>query len=110
MNQIQTVAYTTNTGRKPFIEWMLNLDNADRLIIISRLHRVENGNLGNCEQLKNASGIWELKIKHGPGYRIYFGKENAITVILLIGGDKGSQERDIKKAEKYWLDYLESIQ
>lgn len=53
--------------------------------------------------------MWELRIDYGPGYRIYFGRNDAELVILLLGGNKGSQDRDIKKAKKYWTDYRESL-
>ena len=50
-------------------------------------------------------GVLELKIYFGPGYRVYFGREGTELVMLLCGGDKGSQERDIRKAQEYWSDY-----
>ncbi|MBA3752284.1 hypothetical protein H0X06_05870 [Candidatus Dependentiae bacterium] len=50
-------------------------------------------------------GVWELRIDYGVGYQIYFGKERDILVVLLVGGNKGSQERDIAKAERYWAHY-----
>jgi putative addiction module killer protein len=59
--------------------------------------------------MKGTDGVWELRIQHGPGYRIYFGKVGIKVVVLLIGGDKGSQERDIAKANRYWLDYKGSL-
>ena len=109
MNPIQTISYTTSSGRKPFNECLLDLDKKTMLILIDRLNRVRNGNFGDCTQLKNASGAWEFKIDYGPGYRIYFGKHGNTIVVLLTGGDKKSQNRDITKAERYWLDYKESV-
>jgi len=50
-------------------------------------------------------GVWELKIDFGPGYRVYYGEDGPIIVVLLCGGDKGSQDRDIAKAKDYWRDY-----
>jgi len=108
MKPIHIVTYKQDTGKKPFTEWLMDLDKNSRLTIITRLGRIENGNFGDCKQLTKASGIWEFRINHGPGYRVYFGKQGPIIIVLLIGGDKGSQARDIKKAEKYWLDYKES--
>jgi hypothetical protein len=49
--------------------------------------------------------VWELKIDFGPGYRVYFGEDGPTIVVLLCGGDKGSQSRDIAEAKKYWTDY-----
>lgn len=105
MSLMKTIIYKTNTGKEPFIEWLLDLDQTTRATITSRLKRVSLGNFGDCKLLKQASGVWELKIDYGSGYRIYFGKENSAIVVLLIGGDKRSQERDVTKAQRYWLDY-----
>ena len=61
------------------------------------------GNLGNIRSL--GDGVSELKVDFGPGYRVYFGEDGPRVVVLLIGGDKGSQQRDIAKAKDYWRDY-----
>jgi putative addiction module killer protein len=61
------------------------------------------GNLGNTRAL--GSGVSELKIDFGPGYRVYFGEDGPKIVVLLLGGDKSSQERDIEKAKAFWEDY-----
>ena len=62
------------------------------------------GNYGDCKPA--GAGIFELRLHLGPGYRIYFGQEKQTLVILLMGGDKQTQERDILKAQEYWKDYL----
>ncbi|WP_379069363.1 type II toxin-antitoxin system RelE/ParE family toxin [Mesorhizobium sp. UC22_110] len=83
---------TTNV----FDEWLGRLrDRRARSLIQARIDRVEEGNLGDH---KFFSGIGELRIAHGPGYRVYFVKRGDVVVILLCGGDKGSQDRDIKRA------------
>jgi len=69
----------------------------------SRLARVRLGNLGNCEPV--GSGVMELKIYFGPGYRVYFANENQQIVVLLCGGDKSSQQRDVELARTYWDDW-----
>ncbi len=70
--------------------------------IIQRLDRVEDGNLGPWKSV--GEGVYELIINFGPGYRIYFGQDGDDVVILLVG-DKGRQERDIRTAKDYWTDY-----
>lgn len=53
--------------------------------------------------------MWEIKIDHGPGYRVYFGKIEDKIIILLSAGSKTNQSQDISKAKEYWLDYKENI-
>jgi putative addiction module killer protein len=54
------------------------------------------------------AGVWEARLAFGPGYRIYFGKEGDSIIILLIGGTKTSQGRDIRRAQEFWRGYLEA--
>jgi putative addiction module killer protein len=79
-----------------FVEWLKHLKDVRAVARIQvRLDRVELGNLGDA---KFFDGIGELRIDYGPGYRIYFVKRGNTVVILLCGGDKSSQDKDIKKA------------
>jgi len=88
----------------PFLEWLENLkDRRARAIIHNRLDRLTYGLAGKCEPVGN--GIFELKIFYGPGYRIYFCEEREDTVVLLWGGDKSTQKRDIKKAQDLSMGY-----
>ncbi|MEG4090340.1 type II toxin-antitoxin system RelE/ParE family toxin [Microcoleus sp. Pol12B4] len=75
------------------------------LIIEQRLDRVRLGNLGNSKSV--GEGVCELKIDFGPGYRVYFGQLGSTIVLLLCGGDKSTQEQDIRKAKEYWKEYGE---
>ena len=104
-SQKRLLYYRTQSGKAPFEEWMDDLwDRKGRAKIRVRLDRLENsGHAGDCEAV--GGGVYELKIFFGPGYRVYFGRDGEALVILLLGGDKGSQERDIKKAVEYWEDY-----
>ena len=96
--------YQDKKGTAPFVDWLRSLkDIQARAIIRSRINRIRTGNFDNHRSI--GQGIWELKLNYGPGYRVYYGNENQNIVFLLIGGDKGSQDRDIKKAQKYWRDY-----
>jgi putative addiction module killer protein len=61
------------------------------------------GNFGDYKAV--GDGVCELRIDYGPGYRVYFGRDGAEIVILLIGGDKRNQHRDIETAKEYWADY-----
>lgn len=76
--------------------------------IVTRIRRIEvTGGFGTYRYLTD--GIFELKFKIGPGYRVYFGLQQGFVVLLLAGGDKGSQERDIKKAKEIWMEYLKTF-
>ncbi len=104
---MEIITYQTEQGKLPFEEWRDGLSSSDRAAVRMRLNRLLIGNFGDWKTLKNAHGVCELRINMGPGYRIYFGKKGGSFVILLTGGGKASQERDIEKAKKYWLDYQE---
>ncbi len=94
----------TPEGRCPFEEWLLGLrDISARALIRKRLNRVRTGNLGNTRNV--GAGVSELKIDFGPGYRVYFGEDGPQMIVLLVGGDKSTQRRDIEKAKAYWKDY-----
>lgn len=100
----ELLIYETEDGRCPFEEWLDGLkDTVGRMIIRKRLNRVRLGNMGDAKNL--GDGVFELRIAYGPGYRIYFGEEDSAIVVLLIGGNKRSQSRDIQKAKLYWSDY-----
>ena len=91
--------YLTADGRSPFEEWLSSLrDTRVRATIRNRLKRVESGNLGDYRSV--GAGVFELKIDYGPGYRIYYTRCGDIIYLLLLGGDKSSQKRDIKRAIK----------
>lgn len=73
--------------------------------IATRLERVELGNLGDHESV--GSGVMELRIHHGPGYRVYYAFSGDQIVLLLVGGDKRTQKKDIQTAISYWKDHQE---
>ena len=96
--------YVTPDGRYPFRKWLRGLRDARaRAKIRVRLNRVRLGNFGDAKPV--GSGICELVIPYGPGYRVYFARTGNTVVLLLCGGDKSTQPRDISMAKEYWLDY-----
>jgi len=92
-------------GQKSFSAWFRRLkDKQAKAAILGRLDRiVEYGNFGDYRYLSDE--VFELKIQRGPGYRIYFGLEQSQVILLILGGDKSSQSRDIAKAKKLWKRY-----
>lgn len=101
---IEIREYVTRNGRIPFAEWQTSLrDRRAQSKINQRIQRVANGNFGLAKSL--GSGLFELKMDYGPGYRIYFGRLENQVILLLCGGDKSSQTRDIRQARAYWQDY-----
>ncbi len=70
----------------------------------ARVVRFETGNLGDHKGV--GGGVQEARVMFGPGYRLYFGQDGATLVLLLVGGSKGTQAKDIRRAQQYWRDYL----
>lgn len=100
----EVVLYLTQDGNCPFQNWLESLrDRQARARIRKRLDRVEMGNLGDCKSV--GEGVMELRIDYGAGYRIYFVQAGAVIILLLCGGDKGTQVQDIVEAKKYWKDF-----
>ncbi len=99
--------YTTSNDREPFTEWFQSIREPNiRYRIQRRLERLEEGNLGDYQSV--GSGVFELRIHFGAGYRIYFGEVDNTIVLVLYGGDKSSQTRDIERAKTYWSEYKET--
>lgn len=100
----EVVAFRTQDGRVPFEEWLDNLkDKRAAARVLARLARVRQGNLGDCKSV--GEGVSELRVDYGPGYRVYFGRDGHTLVVLLCGGDKRTQERDIRQAKQSWREY-----
>ncbi len=99
--------YTDADGKKPFIEWLEKQDLGIQTRITTRFKHIEAGNLGKHHG--EGAGVEVLIFDFGPGYRVYYGlTENQAVVLLLVGGNKQRQDRDIKLARKYWVDYKRS--
>ena len=98
--------YVTQQGKSPFREWLKSLDLGVQARIQARVLRFENGNLGDHKNV--GGGVWEARLDFGPGYRLYFGKDGAVAILLLAGGDKASQSKDITEAKRFWKDFREA--
>lgn len=96
--------YLDERGRSPVRDWLNELDKAIRARIHARILRFETGNLGDHKDV--GDGVWEARLDFGPGYRVYFGKHGDALILLLVGGDKSSQNKDIKRAKEFWATYL----
>ena len=91
----------TDDGEVPFEQWYYSLkDKITKVRIRRRLDRLELGNFGDTESV--GEGIFELRLHFGAGYRVYFSKAEKVIIVLLGGGDKSTQQKDIKKAKKLW--------
>ena len=99
----EILIYENEDGRAPFSEWMERQSKQVYGTVMTRLERVEMGNLGDHRSV--GEGVLELRIDVGPGYRVYFGKDGERLVILLIAGTKKTQRHDIDTAKQFWRDY-----
>ena len=95
--------YVDPAGRSTFAKWFESLSAPAAAKITSALVRVEQGNFSNAKGI--GAGVHECRIDYGPGYRIYFGKDGDNLVILLGGGTKKHQDRDIRASHEHWIDY-----
>jgi putative addiction module killer protein len=95
--------YLTAGGESPFQGWFDDLDAAAAAKVTVALARLGQGNTSNAKTVGEA--VLEYRIDWGPGYRVYFGRDGDTLVILLTGGTKQRQQRDIGRAKELWADY-----
>src|SRR4051794_6914293 len=95
--------YVGPGGAQPFAAWFADLEPVARAKVTSAIVRMEQGNLSNVKGV--GEGVLEYRIDFGPGYRVYFGRDGETLVILLCGGTKKRQQRDIDAAIAMWADY-----
>ncbi len=95
--------YLDETGRTPFGRWFDDLDGTAAAKVTTALARIEQGNFSRVKGV--GAGVFESTIDFGPGYRIYFGKDGDTLVILLAGGTKKRQPRDIAVTKERWANY-----
>jgi putative addiction module killer protein len=104
---IQIVEYIQETGSSPYEEWFRTLDSNAATKVATAVLRMSQGNLSNVKWLR---GIGEYKIDFGPGYRIYLGKDGERLIVLLGGGIKKRQQKDIEMAVQLWAEYKQRKQ
>ena len=98
--------YEQADGKRPYETWLHDLKDAMfRARIRSRIDKVATGNFGDFRSV--GDGVSELRFTFGAGFRVYYALNGETMVILLIGGDKSSQDKDIEKAKRFWNDYKE---
>ena len=95
--------YLASDGKSPFEDWFSRLDAVAAAKVAVALARLEQGNLSNAKGV--GDGVLEYRINWGPGYRVYFGRDGDVLVILLTGGAKQRQPKDIATAKANWTDY-----
>ena len=96
--------YVASGSHQPFAKWFADLDPVARAKVARVLVRMEQGNLSNVKSV--GEGVLEYRIDFGPGYRVYL--DGDALVILLTGGTKKRQQRDIETAKEYWRDYKQT--
>lgn len=103
----ELIFYESPKGKLPFEKWLSKVsDLRAQVKIETQLNRLIKGNYGDCSPLR--SGVSELRIDYGPGYRVYFGEmKNELVIVLLLGGTKKTQSKDVELAIQYWEDYKE---
>ena len=101
--QVNITEYLDNNEKSAFNRWFERLDTQAALRVAKALYQMEHGNFSNVESV--SKGVYEFKINFGPGYRIYFGQDCEELIILLGGGTKKQQSKDIADAQELWAEY-----
>jgi len=101
--EIEIVEYENNAGKNAFRDWLADLETRAFARVTSAIARMRLGNFGDVKPV--GGGVSERRIDYGRGYRIYFGRDGKKLVVLLGGGSKSRQNKDIQAAQKAWLEY-----
>lgn len=97
--------YQQSNGNAPYEEWVVSLDKTMQARVNARIARFEDGYFGDHKLL--GDGVYEARFFIGPGYRVYFSLHKSDIILLLTGGDKSTQNKDVKKAKAFFKTYLE---
>ena len=100
---VDLIVYVTEEGKAPFDDWLNKLETTAARKVRTALARFETGNMGDVKPV--GQGVSERRITFGPGYRVYFGQDGDRLVILLCGGTKKRQSKDIEQAKAFWDNY-----
>ena len=103
MASLDVREYMDEDGTSPFGEWFVDLDAVVAARITVVLARIGQGNLSNVKGV--GQGVLECRLDFGPGYRVYFGRDGDVLIILLAGGTKKRQQHDIEAAQSRWAAY-----
>ena len=103
MDMIEIREYIDGRGRSPFGRWFDGLDAGAAVRVRTALARMAAGNLSSVRGV--GSGVLERRIHVGPGYRVYFGRDGDTLIVLLGGGTKARQQKDIEDARELWQEY-----
>lgn len=91
-------------GQVPFDNWLDSLeDRRTQAVVTSRITRLRSGNFGDHKSV--GGGVFELRIDFGPGLQVYFGRRGREVIVLLGGGDKRTQSRDVKAVQRLWMEF-----
>jgi putative addiction module killer protein len=99
----EIIEYTNDADQNLFREWFFGLDARAAAKVTAAVARLENGNTSNVKSV--GGGVYEYKINFGPGYRVYFAYDGKNIIILLAGGSKQRQSKDIETAKACWIDH-----
>jgi len=103
----EVIVFRSRSGEVPFQNWLGDVDDKRAVArVLARVARVRQGNFGDCKSV--GESVCELRVDYVPGYRVYFGQSGQTLVVLLCGGDKRTQDRDIRLARQYWREFKES--
>ena len=103
MTELTVVYYVAPDGSAPFEQWFRSLGHVEAAKVIVAMDRVAAGNLSNVKSV--GASVLEVRIHYGPGYRVYFGRDGDRIIVLLGGGTKQRQQRDIEAARDAWQEY-----
>ena len=106
MQTIFEIKEFIEAGNSPFADWFDSLDAVTAARVDKHIRRLEAGNFGAAKSLQE--GVFELRLDFGPGYRVYFGRDGKIIIILLSGGSKRRQSTDIAVAIERWKRYKQT--